>query len=56
MPGPRHRTAGACVAFGWQGILRHLVPGERVTPLRPTASPLLARVDICGISRFDLAA
>jgi sugar/nucleoside kinase (ribokinase family) len=44
----------ACVAFGWQGILRRLVAGERVTPLRPTGSPLLARVDICGISRHDV--
>jgi sugar/nucleoside kinase (ribokinase family) len=44
----------ACVALGWQGILRRLVVGERVTPLVPTASPLLARVDLCGISRHDI--
>jgi hypothetical protein len=44
----------ACVALGWQGILRHLVVGERVTPLVPTASRLLARVDLCGISRHDI--
>jgi sugar/nucleoside kinase (ribokinase family) len=47
-------TPEACVAFGWQGILRRLVAGERVTPLQPSPSPLLARIDICGISRFDV--
>jgi len=45
---------GALVALGWQGILRHLVAGERVTPVLPTPSVLLARVDIAGISRHDI--
>jgi sugar/nucleoside kinase (ribokinase family) len=46
--------ASALVAFGWQGVLRHLVAGERVTPLLPSASPLLARADIAGVSRHDI--
>jgi sugar/nucleoside kinase (ribokinase family) len=46
--------AGSCVAFAWQGILRHLEAGVRVTPLRPGPSPLLARADIVAVSRHDL--
>ena len=45
---------GAYVVFGWQGILRHLFPGERVWPLEPGPSPLLARADLVGVSRHDL--
>jgi hypothetical protein len=44
----------ACVAFGWQGILRHLFPGERVWPIQPGPSPLLLRADLVGVSRHDL--
>lgn len=44
----------ALVGFGWQGILRRLVTGERVTPLLPTPSPLLARTDMVGVSRHDI--
>lgn len=44
----------AIVLFGWQGVLRRLVAGERVTPLVPTPSPLLARTDIAGVSRHDI--
>jgi len=44
----------ACVVLGWQGILRRLVAGERVTPLEPGPSALLARADIVGVSRHDL--
>jgi sugar/nucleoside kinase (ribokinase family) len=44
----------AVVVFGWQGILRHLAAGERVTPLLPTPTPLLARSDIAGVSRHDI--
>jgi sugar/nucleoside kinase (ribokinase family) len=47
-------AAGAIVLFGWQGVLRRLVPGERVTRLTPEPSPLLARADIAGLSRFDV--
>jgi len=42
------------VAFAWQGILRRLVAGERVTPLVPGPSALLARADIVGVSVNDL--
>jgi sugar/nucleoside kinase (ribokinase family) len=45
---------GAVVLFGWQGVLRHLVAGERVTKLLPAPSPLLARSDIAGVSRHDI--
>jgi len=44
----------ACVAFGWQGILRHLYAGERVWPIDPGPSPLLLRADMVGVSRHDL--
>lgn len=45
---------GACVAFGWQGILRELEPGARVRPAVPGASPFLARADIVAVSRHDI--
>ena len=44
----------SCVAFGWQGILRELVPGERVRPKAPGPSPFLERADILGVSRHDI--
>jgi len=47
-------SAGACVAFGWQGILRNLAPGERVTPKMPGPSPFLERADILAFSRHDV--
>jgi sugar/nucleoside kinase (ribokinase family) len=46
--------SGACVAFGWQGILRHLIAGERVRPIEPGPSALLERADLVGVSRHDL--
>jgi sugar/nucleoside kinase (ribokinase family) len=47
-------TAGACVAFAWQGILRHLEPGVRVRPRGPGPSPLVRRADIVAVSRHDI--
>jgi sugar/nucleoside kinase (ribokinase family) len=47
-------SPGACVAFAWQGMLRRLVAGERVTPLHPGPSALLGRADIVGVSLHDL--
>jgi hypothetical protein len=44
----------ACVALGWQGMLRHLFPGERVWPIEPGPSPLLHRADLVAVSRYDL--
>jgi sugar/nucleoside kinase (ribokinase family) len=46
--------AEACVALGWQGMLRHLFAGERVWPIEPGPSPLLHRADLVGVSRHDL--
>jgi hypothetical protein len=47
-------SADACVALGWQGMLRHLFPGERVWPIEPGPSPLLHRADLVAVSRYDL--
>lgn len=47
-------SASACVAFAWQGILRNLAPGERVTPKAPGPSPFLERADIMAFSRHDV--
>ena len=47
-------SASACVAFGWQGILRELAPGERVRPRHPGPSPFLERADIVAFSRHDV--
>jgi sugar/nucleoside kinase (ribokinase family) len=44
----------AVVLFGWQGVLRDLVAGQRVTRRPPEPSPLLARSDIAGVSRQDV--
>ena len=44
----------ACVAFGWQGILRHLEAGQQVRHVAPGPSPLLLRADLVGVSRHDL--
>ncbi len=45
---------GTRVAYAWQGSLRRLVPGERVTALRPGPSALLSRADVVGVSVHDL--
>ena len=47
-------SPSACVAFAWQGILRNLAPGERVTPKSPGPSPFLERADILAFSRHDV--
>lgn len=44
----------AFVAVAWQGLLRHLVAGERVVPRIPEATPLLRRADLVGVSHHDL--
>jgi sugar/nucleoside kinase (ribokinase family) len=46
--------AGAFVGVAWQGLLRNLVAGQRVTPRPPVASPLLARADLVGVSHHDV--
>lgn len=45
---------GAFVVVAWQGLLRHLAAGRLVTPRAPTASPLLRRADLVGVSHQDL--
>jgi sugar/nucleoside kinase (ribokinase family) len=45
----------AHVAVAWQGLLRVLRAGERVRQLPPRPSPVLARADLIGVSRHDVA-
>jgi len=47
---------GAYLALGWQGMLRALGSGGRVERQGPSASALLARADLVGVSHRDLAA
>ena len=44
----------AYVAVAWQGFLRTLVAGSRVTRRPPAASPVLARADLVGVSHRDV--
>ena len=46
--------AGALVALGWQGLLRELVPGERVGRRAPAPRPLVHRADLVSVSATDL--
>lgn len=46
---------GAYLAVGWQGMLRDLVPGGRVTRRAPSPSKLLRRADLVGVSHRDVA-
>jgi sugar/nucleoside kinase (ribokinase family) len=43
----------ALVAVGWQGLLRDIVPGERVRHRRPGRSRVIERADFVGVSRDD---
>jgi len=43
------------VVVGWQGMLRELAPGARVRRRLPTPSPLVARANLIGVSRYDIA-
>ena len=45
---------GAYVGLAWQGFLRTLRPGQRVTKRAPVAGRLLDRADIVGVSHHDL--
>jgi len=47
-------SSESIVAVGWQGLLRHLVPGEPVRHVPPAAHPMLLRADLVGISRDDV--
>lgn len=48
--------AGAYVAVAWQGFLRDLAPGARVTRRPPRPSAVVWRADLVGVSHHDLAA
>jgi sugar/nucleoside kinase (ribokinase family) len=48
--------AGALVALGWQGLLRDLTAGQRVERRAPSASAVVRRADLVGVSQQDLAA
>lgn len=45
----------ALVALGWQGLLRRLVADQPVRRRAAGPHPLLARADLVGVSRHDLA-
>ncbi|MFL5688562.1 MAG: PfkB family carbohydrate kinase [Chloroflexota bacterium] len=45
---------GAYLTLGWQGFLRDLSAGERVSRRPPAASALLGRADLVGVSHHDL--
>ena len=46
----------AFVAVGWQGLLRRLVPGQRIARIAPGPAPLIARAEVVGLSREDVDA
>ena len=46
--------ADAFIATGWQGLLRRIVPGDRVERRSPSARALVSRTDLMGVSRDDL--
>ncbi len=47
--------AGAFVGVAWQGLLRELEDGRGVTRKAPTASALIRRADVVGVSHHDVA-
>jgi sugar/nucleoside kinase (ribokinase family) len=44
----------AHLAVAWQGFLRNLVPGQRVTSRPPTSSRIVRRADLVGVSHHDV--
>jgi sugar/nucleoside kinase (ribokinase family) len=47
--------ADAHLAVAWQGFLRNLAPGERVSRRPPRPSAILRRADLVGVSHHDVA-
>lgn len=45
---------GVTIAIGWQGLLRHLVPGKPVERLAPGPSALLRRARLVSVGADDL--
>jgi sugar/nucleoside kinase (ribokinase family) len=50
-----HIPADAHLAVAWQGFLRNLAAGERVTRRPPGPSAILRRADLVGVSHHDVA-
>ena len=48
-------SPGAVVGLGWQGLLRVLERGERITPRAPVVSPLLSAAHLVVVSEADVA-
>ncbi len=46
--------ADAYLGVAWQGFLRNLTAGATVTRRPPTASPILSRADLVGVSHHDV--
>ena len=44
----------ATVAVAWQGMLRRLVPGQRVQHVEPAERAILRRGDLVGLSHLDV--
>jgi sugar/nucleoside kinase (ribokinase family) len=44
----------AHLAVAWQGFLRNLAPGERVTRRPPASSRIIGRADLVGVSHHDV--
>jgi len=49
-----HIRPEATVAVAWQGMLRRLIPGERVERVQPAERAILRRGDIIGMSHLDV--
>ena len=45
----------AHLAVAWQGFLRELLPGQRVTRRAPEPSAIIRRADLVGVSHHDVA-
>jgi sugar/nucleoside kinase (ribokinase family) len=44
----------AMVAVAWQGMLRRLIPGQRVQRVAPAERPIVRRGDLVGLSHLDV--
>jgi len=46
----------AIVGVAWQGMLRRLIPGQRVERVPPAERAIVRRADLVGLSHLDVAA
>jgi sugar/nucleoside kinase (ribokinase family) len=49
-----HIRPDATVAVAWQGMLRRLIPGQRVERVEPAERAILRRGDVVGMSHLDV--